>query len=429
MRKLALIGYWVATPNPTCIYNSLRHVAPMRIRELLFVGAAFCALVQPASAKTIAVSLGEGTQERLQEALIAAEPGDVVELAAGRFKLSDGLSLDVNKVTVKGQGGSVTILDFSGQQGAGEGLLVTSDDVVLRDFAVENSKGDGIKSKGADRIVYHKLRVEWTGGPLATNGAYGIYPVESKDVLIDSVFVRGASDAGIYVGQSRNIVVRHSTAVENVAGIEIENSFDADVHDNIATRNTGGVLVFDLPNLPQMGGHNVRIFGNIIVNNMTPNFAPKGNIVANVPTGTGVMVMANRRVEIFDNVIGENGTTNIMIVGYRFPFQDPKYDPLPREVSIWDNQHSRAGWDPKFRGGTEIAAAMGGSFPAIFWDGAGGSEYTPVIQDDVPALSLGLKDVAADTATAQPAPLVRASSRPAGLPAIVLPEAMEAAIR
>jgi parallel beta-helix repeat protein len=401
----------------------------MRIRELLFVGAAFCALVQPASAKTIAVSPGEGAQERLQEALIAAEPGDVVELAAGRFKLSDGLSLDVNKVTVKGQGGSVTILDFSGQQGAGEGLLVTSDDVVLKDFAVENSKGDGIKSKGADRIVYHKLRVEWTGGPLATNGAYGIYPVESKDVLIDSVFVRGASDAGIYVGQSRNIVVRHSTAVENVAGIEIENSFDADVHDNIATRNTGGVLVFDLPNLPQMGGHNVRIFDNIIVNNMTPNFAPKGNIVANVPTGTGVMVMANRRVEIFDNVIGENGTTNIMIVGYRFPFQDPKYDPLPREVSIWDNQHSRAGWDPKFRGGTEIAAAMGGSFPAIFWDGAGGSEYTPVIQDDVPALSLGLKDVAADTATAQPAPLVRASSRPAGLPTIVLPEAMEAAVR
>jgi parallel beta-helix repeat protein len=401
----------------------------MRMRELLFVGAAFCALVQPVSAKTIAVSPGDGAQERLQEALIAAEPGDVVELSAGRFNLSDGLSLDVNNVTVKGQGGLETILDFSGQQGAGEGLLVTSDDVVLRDFAVENSKGDGIKSKGADRIVYHKLRVEWTGGPLATNGAYGIYPVESKDVLIDSVFVRGASDAGIYVGQSRNIVVRHSTAVENVAGIEIENSFNADVHDNIATHNTGGVLVFDLPNLPQMGGHNVRIFDNIIVNNMTPNFAPKGNIVANVPTGTGVMVMANRRVEIFDNVIGENGTTNIMIVGYRFPFQDPKYGPLPREVSIWDNQHSRAGWDPKFRGGTEIAAAMGGSFPAIFWDGAGGSEYMPIIQDEVPALSLGLKDVTADTATAQPSPLARANTRPAGLPAIVLPKAMEAAVR
>jgi parallel beta-helix repeat protein len=401
----------------------------MRMRKIAFASAAFCALVQPAFAKTISVAPGGGAQERLQEALISAAPGDIIELAAGKFALTDGLSLDVSGVTLKGQGAKATILDFSSQQGAGEGLLVTSDDVILRDFAVENSKGDGIKSKGADRIVYHKLRVEWTGGPKSSNGAYGVYPVESSDVLIDSVIVRGASDAGIYVGQSRNIVVRDSIVMENVAGIEIENSFDADVHDNIATHNTGGVLVFDLPNLPQMGGHNVRIFDNIIVDNMTPNFAPKGNIVANVPTGTGVMVMANRNVEVFDNVLGENGTTNIMIVGYRFPQSDAKYDPLPKNVVLWDNQHGRAGWDPQFRGGKEIAAAMGGSFPAIFWDGAGGNERAPVIADTVPALSLGLTDITADPATAKPVPLAASSSRPAALPPIKLPEAMEAAIR
>jgi parallel beta-helix repeat protein len=400
----------------------------MRMREIAIAGAALCALVQPAFAKTIAVAPGERAQERLQEALIAAEPGDVVELGAGRFVLTDGLSLDVARVTVKGQGAKETILDFSGQQGSGEGLLVTSDDVVLRDFAVENSKGDGIKSKGADRIVYHKLRVEWTGGPKETNGAYGVYPVESKDVLVDSVIVRGASDAGIYVGQSRNIVVRGSIVTENVAGIEIENSYDADVHDNIATHNTGGVLVFDLPNLPQMGGRNVRVFDNIIVDNMTPNFAPKGNIVANVPTGTGVMVMANRNVEIFDNVIGGNGTSNIMVVGYRFEHKDATYDPLPQNVVIWDNQHGRAGWDPKFRGGAEIAAAMGGSFPAILWDGAGDMPFN--YEYGVPMLSLGLSDIKADPATAQPHyPIVVTSVRPAALPAIKLPESMEAAVR
>jgi parallel beta-helix repeat protein len=399
------------------------------MRKIAVASAAFCALVQPAFAKTISVAPGDGAQERLQEALITAVPGDVVELGAGRFVLTDGLSLDVNGVTVKGQGVKESILDFSGQQGAGEGFLITSDDVVLREFAVENSKGDGIKSKGADRIVYHKLRVEWTGGPKETNGAYGIYPVEGKDVLVDSVIVRGASDAGIYVGQSRNIIVRNSIATENVAGIEIENSYDADVYDNIATHNTGGVLVFDLPNLPQMGGRNVRVFDNIIVDNMTPNFAPKGNIVANVPTGTGVMVMANRNVEIFDNVLGENGTTNIMVVGYRFEYKDATYDPLPQNVVIWDNQHGRAGWDPKFRGGKEIAAAMGGSFPAIFWDGAGGASKAPVVMDSVPALSLGLTDIMADPTTAQPVPLSPAASRPAALPAIKLPDTMEAAVR
>lgn len=396
----------------------------------LILASAMLTLAQmsPAFAKTISVGADDNSQERLQEALILAEPGDVVELAAGRYMLTDGLSLDVDGVTVRGAGAEATILDFSNQAGAGEGLLVTSDDVVLRNFAVENTKGDGIKSKNADRIVYYEVRVSWTGGPKETNGAYGIYPVESENVLIDSVVVNGASDAGIYVGQSRNIVVRNSVAMENVAGIEIENSFNADVHDNVATRNTGGILVFDLPNLPQSGGHNVRLFENVVVDNMTPNFAPKGNIVANVPTGTGIMVMANRNVQIFDNVIGENGTTNIMVVGYRYAHEDAKYNPVPANIAIWDNQHMRAGWDPQFPGGKELAAALGGSFPAIFWDGSGGADNAPMVADEVLALSLGLEDLSADPTMAQPSPLAPAEELPERLPAIVLPDSMEAAV-
>ncbi len=399
--------------------------------HLKFVAAAsvLAASMSPLAAKTINVEAGENAQERLQEALILAEPGDTVALGKGRFKLTDGLSLDVDRVTVKGEGVTSTILDFSGQLGSGEGLLVTSDDVVLREFAVENTKGDGIKSKGADRIVYHRLRVEWTVGPKATNGAYGVYPVESSDVLVDSVMVRGASDAGIYVGQSKNIIVRNSLAIENVAGIEIENSFDADVYDNITTKNTGGILVFDLPDLPQKGGHNIRVFENIVIDNMTPNFAPEGNIVASVPAGTGVMVMANRDVQIFDNVLGENGTSNIMIVGYREKTDDKEFQPLSRNIAMWDNQHMRAGWAPDFPGGKEIAAALGGKLPPIFWDGAGGADYAPYVGDNAPAISLGLTDIAASPADARPSQIMPGQEMPAKLPAITLPESMEAVVR
>ena len=62
----------------------------------------------PAFAATITVAAGEGAQERLQEALIEAQPGDTVELAAGKFVLTDGLSLDVDNVTVKGAGPDAT---------------------------------------------------------------------------------------------------------------------------------------------------------------------------------------------------------------------------------------------------------------------------------------------------------------------------------
>jgi len=182
----------------------------------LTAAALVLAIAAPALAETHTIAAGEGAQERLQEALILAEPGDIVMLAAGRFELTDGLSLDVDNVIVKGAGMDASVLDFTNQAGSGEGLLVTSDGVTLRDFAIENAKGDGIKSKGADQIIYHALRVEWTSGPDASNGAYGIYPVEARDILVQDSYVRGASDAGIYVGQSENIIVRRNRVVENV---------------------------------------------------------------------------------------------------------------------------------------------------------------------------------------------------------------------
>ena len=157
----------------------------MKLISTLIAAASALALTAPLHAKTIAIAAGDGAQARLQEALIEAQPGDVVALGAGRFVLTDGLSLDADGVTVRGAGMEATVLDFSGQQGAGEGLLITSDNVTVRDFAVENTRGDGIKSKGADNIVYYRVRVAWTGGPKETNGAYGIYPVSSSGVLID----------------------------------------------------------------------------------------------------------------------------------------------------------------------------------------------------------------------------------------------------
>ena len=211
-------------------------------------------------------------------------------------------------------------------------------------------------------------RAEWTRGPHPENGAYGLYPVNCSNVLIRDSIARGASDAGIYVGQSRNIIVRDNVAELNVAGIEIENSFNADVFGNTASRNTGGVLVFDLPGLPQQGGHAVRVYENTIVGNNTPNFAPAGNIVASVPAGTGVLIMANRDVHVFENEIGDNGTTNVLITSYRNEFQDTAYNPLPRNIMIRDNRFGNAGFAPA--GDLTALAQMGVPLPDVLWDGA-----------------------------------------------------------
>jgi len=365
------------------------------------LAAALLASSATAWAETHTITPGEGAQERLQEALILAEPGDTIMLEAGRYALTDGLSLDVDGVTVRGAGMDGTVLDFTGQEGSGEGLLVTSDNVTLRDFALENPKGDGIKSKGADNIVYYRIRVTWTNGPDPANGAYGIYPVESTGVLVDGAKVTGASDAGIYVGQSSQITVRNSIAEANVAGIEIENSRNALVEHNIATRNTGGILVFDLPGLPVMGGGNVIVANNLVVANDTANFAPPGNIVAGVRRGTGIMVMANEGVLIEDNIIDENPTAPIMVIAYTLEFDDERYNPMPRDVVVGSNLYGRGGDDPQLDGAEMLLAAFGGSLPPVMWDGLG-SLYTV---EGTPGWSLNLPEQGKGTGAAQPSPL------------------------
>ncbi|KAB2956980.1 MAG: hypothetical protein F9K19_05885 [Rhizobiaceae bacterium] len=322
-----------------------------------------------ASAAEIAIEAGDGAAERLTEALISVKPGDTVRIGAGRFDLTDGLSLDVDDVVVKGAGPGQTILSFKGQSGAGEGLLVTSDRVVLEDFAVEDPKGDGVKSKGSDQITFRNLRIEWTNGPDEKNGAYGVYPVSSKNILVEKVLVKGAADAGIYVGQSENIVVRESRAEYNVAGIEIENSMKADVYKNVATHNTGGILIFDLPNLPVQGGHDIRVFDNDVTDNDTANFAPKGNMVAIVPKGMGIMVMANRNVHVFGNRLSGNGTTHVLIAAYPNEYEDENYMFVPRGVYVHGNTYGEGGGAPDGEVGKTISDVSGTPVPDIVWDG------------------------------------------------------------
>ena len=311
--------------------------------------------------------------ESLQQQLIEAEPGDAIQIPAGVHEITRSLSLNVPGVTIRGEGMGESVLSFRNQMQGAEGLLVSADDFVIEDLAIEDTVGDALKINESDNVVIRRVRTEWTGGPLTANGAYGIYPVQSSNILIDGAVAIGASDAGIYVGQSSRIVVRNSRAEYNVAGIEIENSTFADVHDNLATNNTGGILVFDLPNLPVQGGRNTRVFNNRIVDNNTANFAPEGNIVATVPAGSGLMVLANDNIEVFGNEFADNESANVIVVSYHItglPIEDDNYDPFPESIHIHDNRFTGGGGEPDSEPLALLRQATGQAIPDIVWDGA-----------------------------------------------------------
>ena len=341
------------------------------IIKIILINSLFGLLVACGQDEPIAPELS--FEESLQQQLIQAQPGDIIEIKAGVYELSRSLSLNVSGVTIRGAGRDSSILSFKNQMQGAEGLIVAADDFVIEDLAIEDTVGDALKINESNNVIVRRIRTEWTGGALSSNGAYGIYPVQSNNILIDDVVVIGASDAGIYVGQSSQIIVRNSRAEYNVAGIEIENSTFTDVYNNIATNNTGGILIFDLPNLPIQGGRNTRVFNNQVFENNTPNFAPEGNIVGEVPAGTGMMILANDEIEVFDNNFTDNDTTSILIVSYYIterPFDDPNYDPFPESIYIHDNKISGGGTNPDSEPLQLLQSAMGGqAIPDIVWDG------------------------------------------------------------
>ncbi len=337
------------------------------------VWVAGCGSEDAASSCAFNVAPGDDDQTAIQTALIDAQDGDTVCLAGGRYQLTDQLSLDSDGVTVRGE--DDTVLDFSGQLTGSNGFEIRCDRCTLENVRVEDPKGDGVRATAVDRVTMRKVSVVWTGGPSSSNGGYGLYPVSSTHVLIEDCFVSGASDAGIYVGQSNTIIVRNSEATGNVAGFEIENSTDAEVYGNHAHGNTGGILVFNMPGLPIKDGKRAHVHDNMIVDNNQENFAAPGNIVAEVPTGTGMFILASDNNEIENNTITGNISTGIAVVSWAVAMRDedgnadPDYDWHPEANSVHDNTFADNGSDPQ--GTAALIAAITNSEVGtdMSWDG------------------------------------------------------------
>lgn len=334
-------------------------------------------------------------EKQLQMDLITAQTGDTIQLDSGYFWFTKGIQLEGKEnIVISGAGMDKTFLSFKGQEEGAEGLKVANcRDIQLINFTIEDAKGDNIKVTDTDGIYIRSVKTYWTGGAKETNGAYGLYPVLCKNVLIEDCVAARASDAGIYVGQSDSVIIRGNTAHENVAGIESENSNFVDIYDNHTYNNTGGILVFDLPGLTQYG-HHTRIYNNRVISNNHRNFAPTGNIVGVVPPGTGIMLLATRDVEIFDNEIWHNRTSGTAIASYELVLDmeedapdsnqeasignhnnnyslDTLYNPFTENIYIHDNVYKNKHWFPTMKSdfGKLLLFKRPFNTPSILFDG------------------------------------------------------------
>ncbi|MGH8445641.1 MAG: parallel beta-helix domain-containing protein [Solimonas sp.] len=319
--------------------------------------------------RTFVIKPGDTATTDMIAAMVQAAPGDVIQFTEGYFELTSTLQLtNTEDVLVKGAGRDKTVLSFK-HNNSPEGILaVNVHGLTVQDLTVLDTGGNGIELRGVDHGTLQRVRAIWSSGggresttpitaanafvdnakvlnvpctdPATQNpddpqnvlgdirspdytvskksGRYGVYPVSSENILIDDAESVGASDAGIYVGQTNTAIIRKSRSAYNVFGFEIENVRGGEYDSNLAECNTGGFLIYDLDNLRQYGDRSV-MKNNIARNNNTYNFT-SGGIVGNVPSGSGMITLAYDRIDIRDNLFENNNTAGIIHTSYEiFP--------------------------------------------------------------------------------------------------------------
>ena len=337
-------------------------------------GGATCAATLSPTADT------EQNRLAIQTAIGSAAAGSVICFNSGAYPLHDEIDVSTANIELRGpSSGAAAVLDFKGQMSGANGVsVVSADGFKITNLTVKNSPGDAVKVTQSKGVTFSGVTVTTDAGPNALNGAYGLYPVQCQNVLIDHCTVSYCSDAGIYVGQSQNVLVRNSEAFGNVAGIEIENTTDAEVVNNYSHDNTGGVLVFALPNLNMEGSARAKVHGNRILNNNGKNYGSQASPVHIVPSGTGVLVSSSKNNEVFDNDVNDNASAGIAIISYlisQMTWMDANYDPYPETNYVHDNRLSNNGTAPDglaFQITLGVAAATGkppGPVPDLVWDG------------------------------------------------------------
>jgi cytochrome c peroxidase len=336
-----------------------------------------------ADSQTVTVSEGQ----TIQQAVDCAEPGDTILVPPGIYH--ERISIDVSDITLRGivaqepemcpvQTPDAVFpeseyealwpvldgdVDGDGTKDLTDGVIASGNNFTMEYFIVRNYTGNGVLVEGVRGTTLRHLFTSDTG-------LYGVYPVRSNDVLVECNVTRLASDAGIYVGQSRGIVVRNNLAYDGVTGIEIENSVDADVYENETWGNTGGILVFLLPNLHSRISEDIRVFDNYVHDNNRPKGdATPGSIVGKVPIGTGIFVMATDDSEIYNNRIENNDSFGIGLVSLYQAYEPDEIGdvgPLSENNFIHDNMYSNNGSDPDPE--VEEAGLPGAD---ILWDARG----------------------------------------------------------
>lgn len=332
----------------------------------------------PTAGCSVVLRAAEAGRDAIQTALGEAEDGATICLSGSFDIRTDRLSVSGKRgLTLRGIDagpgvGAGAVLDFHEVVGPNGLKFAGMTDFTLADLTVQNVAGDAVEVRGSQGVTLRGLRVTWTRGADPRNGNYGLYPVESRDVLVEGCEASYTRDAGIYAGQSERVIIRNNRAFGNILGIQLENTREVEITNNELFDNTAGLAIIDLPLQPAGNGGGALVVGNTFRGN---NFdaTADGSTRESFPHGVGVYVIAHDRVELRDNTFSANHSAGVVVLSFRtvdtiLPpvVPEPGFDPDPSSVYIHGNRFADNGAGPAPLLRDRFGLVRG---PDIVWDG------------------------------------------------------------
>ncbi len=264
-----------------------------------------------------------GDHPTIQEAVDAAQPGDLVLIEPGVYK--EAVKVTTENLTIRGLDRNEVILD--GEFERDNGIFV----VEANGVAVENMTARNYTSNG-----FYWTGVEGYRGSYLTayrNGDYGIYAFDSVKGQLDNSLGSGSPDAGFYIGECFpcDSVIDNVISEYNGLGYSGTNSGGNLLIVNSTFRNNRAGIV------PNSGSYELcypsrdtTVVGNLVHdNNETENPAID---VALLAQGNGILLAGAVQATVERNLVWNHDRTGIGLV----PFPEEDANDLAPPASEWD---------------------------------------------------------------------------------------------